>query len=58
MPATRLMEGRILPRAFWLARPWLSLTPRAVYPDFWPTTPARALRGFLNAHGYRAHGWK
>ena len=62
-----LMEGRALPElgAFWLMRPWLSLTARGdghpvlVLPGLLADDAStRALRGFLNTHGYRAHGWK
>ena len=62
-----LMEGRALPElgAFWLMRPWLSLTARGdghavlVLPGLLADDAStRALRGFLSAHGYRAHGWK
>lgn len=62
-----LMEGRALSElgAFWLLRPWLSLTARGdghavlVLPGLLADDAStRALRGYLNAHGYRAHGWK
>lgn len=65
--ALMLMEGRALPElgAFWLMRPWLSLTARGdghavlVLPGLLADDASTgALRGFLNAHGYRAHGWK
>jgi pimeloyl-ACP methyl ester carboxylesterase len=61
------MESRALPElaAFWFMRPWLSTVPRGdghpvfVLPgllaDDSNTLP---LRDFLNAQGYRAHGWK
>jgi pimeloyl-ACP methyl ester carboxylesterase len=62
-----LMEGRALSEfgAFWLMRPWLSVTARGdghpvlVLPGLLADdTSTRALRGFLNSHGYKAHGWK
>ncbi|HZX87280.1 MAG TPA: alpha/beta fold hydrolase [Reyranella sp.] len=65
--ALMLMEGRALPEfsAFWLMRPWLSVTARGdghpvlVVPGLLADdTSTRALRGFLNSHGYKAHGWK
>ena len=65
--ALMLMEGRTLTElgAFWLIRPWLSLTPRGdghpvlVLPGLLADDAStRALRSFLNSHGYKAHGWK
>lgn len=62
-----LMEGRALSElsAFWLMRPWLSMTPRGdghpvlVLPGLLADDDStRALRGFLNSHGYTGHGWK
>jgi len=51
--------------AFWLMRPWLSVTPGGdghpvlVLPGLLADdSSTRALRGFLNSHGYKAHGWK
>ncbi len=68
-PSTTLMllEGRAVPElgAFWLMRPWLSVTPGGdghpvlVLPGLLAdNSSTRALRGFLNSHGYNAHGWK
>ena len=68
-PSTTLMllEGRAVPElgAFWLMRPWLSVTPGGdghpvlVLPGLLADdSSTRALRGFLNSHGYNAHGWK
>ena len=68
-PSTTLMllEGRAMPEfgAFWLLRPWLSVTPRGdghpvlVLPGLLADDAStRPLRSFLNSHGYRAHGWK
>ena len=68
-PSTTLMllEGRAMPEfgAFWLLRPWLSVTPRGdghpvlVLPGLLADdSSTRPLRSFLNSHGYRAHGWK
>jgi hypothetical protein len=68
-PSTTLMllEGRAMPEfgAFWLLRPWLSVTPRGdghpvlVLPGLLAEDAStRPLRSFLNSHGYRAHGWK
>jgi pimeloyl-ACP methyl ester carboxylesterase len=65
--ALMLMEGRALSEfsAFWLMRPWLSVTARGdghpvlVLPGLLADdTSTHALRGFLNSHGYKAHGWK
>jgi len=65
--ALMLMEGRALPElsAFWLMRPWLSVTPRGdghpvlVLPGLLADdTSTHSLRSFLNSHGYKAHGWK
>ena len=65
--ALMLMEGRAVPElgAFWLMRPWLSVTPRGdghpvlVLPGLMADDAStRALRSFLNSHGYKAHGWK
>lgn len=65
--ALMLMEGRAMPElgAFWLMRPWLSATARGdghpvlVLPGLMADDAStRALRGFLNSHGYKAHGWK
>ena len=65
--ALLLMEGRALSEfsAFWLMRPWLSVTARGdghpvlVLPGLLADdTSTQALRGFLNSHGYQAHGWK
>lgn len=62
-----LLEGRAVSEfgAFWLMRPWLSATPRGdghpvlVLPGLLADdTSTRPLRGFLNSHGYKAHGWK
>lgn len=62
-----LMEGRAVSElsAFWLLWPWLSVTARGdghpvlVLPGLLADDGStRALRGFLNSHGYRAHGWK
>ena len=68
-PSTTLMllESRAVPElgAFWLLRPWLSATPGGdghpvlVLPGLMADdSSTRALRGFLNSHGYKAHGWK
>ena len=65
--ALMLMEGRALSElsAFWLMRPWLSVTPRGdghpvlVLPGLLADDDStQALRSFLNSHGYKAHGWK
>ena len=62
-----LMEGRALSEfsAFWLIRPWLSLTARGdghpvlVLPGLLADdTSTHVLRSFLNEHGYTAYGWK
>jgi pimeloyl-ACP methyl ester carboxylesterase len=62
-----LLEGRAVSEfgAFWLMRPWLSATPRGdghpvlVLPGLLADdTSTRPLRGFLNSHAYKAHGWK
>ena len=62
-----LLEGRAVSEfgAFWLMRPWLSATPRGdghpvlVLPGLLADDMStRPLRGFLNSHGYKAHGWK
>ncbi len=62
-----LLEGRAVPEfgAFWLMRPWLSATtsgdghPVLVLPGLLADDMStRPLRGFLNSHGYKAHGWK
>jgi pimeloyl-ACP methyl ester carboxylesterase len=62
-----LLEGRAVPEfgAFWLMRPWLSATTRGdghpvlVFPGLLADDmTTRPLRGFLNSHGYKAHGWK
>lgn len=62
-----LMESRALSElsAFWLMRPWLSVTPRGdghpvlVLPGLLADDDStHALRSFLNSHGYKAHGWK
>lgn len=62
-----LMEGRALSElsAFWLMRPWLSMTPRGdghpvlVLPGLLADDDStHSLRSFLNSHGYKAHGWK
>jgi len=62
-----LLEGRAVPElgAFWLMRPWLSVTPGGdghpvlVLPGLLADdSSTRALRGFLNSHGYDAHGWE
>jgi pimeloyl-ACP methyl ester carboxylesterase len=65
--ALRLLEVRALPEfcAFWLTWPWLSsVTPRGdghpvlVLPGLLADdNSTSALRSFLNAHGYNAHGW-
>lgn len=61
-----LMEGRAVSElsAFWLLRPWLSVTSRGdghpvlVLPGLLADDGStQALRGFLNSHGYTAHGW-
>src|SRR6266436_1335115 len=68
-PSTTLMllEGRAMPEfgAFWLLRPWLSVTPRGdghpvlVLPGLLADdSSTQPLRSFLNSHGYHAHGWK
>jgi len=68
-PSTTLMllEGRAVPElgAFWLMRPWLSVAPGGdghpvlVLPGLLADdSSTRALRGFLNSHGYEAHGWE
>src|SRR5260370_14382321 len=68
-PSTTLMllEGRAMPEfgAFWLLRPWLSVTPRGDGPPVLvlpgllaDDSSTRPLRSFLNSHGYRVHGWK
>src|SRR5882672_4088958 len=65
--ALMILEGRALSEfgAFWLLRPWLSATPRGdghlvlVLPGLLADDMStRPLRGFLNSHGYKAHGWK
>ena len=62
-----LMEGRALSElsAYWLMRPWLSVTARGdghpvlVLPGLLADDLSTyALRSFLNSHGYKAHGWK
>ncbi len=62
-----LLESRAMPElaAFWLMRPWLSTVPRGdghpvlVFPGLMAgDSSTQPLRHFLNAHGYRAHGWK
>ena len=62
-----MMESRALTEfgAFWLMRPWLSITPRGdghpvlVLPGLLADdTSTQALRGFLDSHGYEAHGWQ
>ena len=65
--ALQLLEVRVLPEfcAFWLTWPWLSsVAPRGdghpvlVLPGLLADDGSTsALRGFLNAHGYNAHGW-
>ena len=68
-PSTTLMllESRAVPElgAFWLLRPWLSVTPGGdghpvlVLPGLLADdSSTRALRSFLNSHGYEAHGWE
>ncbi len=68
-PSTALMflETRAMPElgAFWLMRPWLSVLPGGdghpvlVLPGLLADDGStRPLRGFLNAQGYKAHGWK
>jgi len=68
-PSTALMflETRAVPElgAFWLMRPWLSILPSGdshpvlVLPGLLADDGStRPLRGFLNAQGYKAHGWK
>ena len=68
-PSTALMflESRAVPElgAFWLMRPWLSILPGGdghpvlVLPGLLADDAStRPLRGFLNAQGYKAHGWK
>ena len=68
-PSTALMflETRAMPElgAFWLMRPWLSILPGGdghpvlVLPGLLADDGStRPLRGFLNAQGYKAHGWK
>jgi pimeloyl-ACP methyl ester carboxylesterase len=64
----QLLEARVLPEfgAFWLTRPWLSaVVPRGdghpvlVLPGLLANDRStRALRGFLNSHGYIACGWE
>jgi hypothetical protein len=65
--ALMILEGRALSEfgAFWLLRPWLSAAPRGdghpvlVLPGLLADDMStRPLRGFLNSHGYKAHGWK
>jgi hypothetical protein len=66
--ALRLLEVRAVPEfgAFWLMRPWLSCVtpsgdghPVLVLPGLLSDDAStRALRSFLNSHGYEAHGWK
>jgi pimeloyl-ACP methyl ester carboxylesterase len=66
--ALQLLEARVVPEfcAFWLTRPWLSsVTPQGdghpvlVLPGLLADdNSTAALRSFLNAHGYDAHGWK
>jgi pimeloyl-ACP methyl ester carboxylesterase len=63
-----LLEVQVVPEfcAFWLTWPWLSsVTPRGdghpvrVLPGLLADdNSTSALRRFLNAHGYNAHGWK
>src|SRR4051812_6862156 len=62
-----VLESRAVPElaAFWLMRPWLSTVARGdghavlVFPGLMASdSSTRALRHFLNSHGYRAHGWK
>jgi pimeloyl-ACP methyl ester carboxylesterase len=63
-----LLEARALPEfgAFWLIRPWLSAVtpggdghPVLVLPGLLADDAStRALRGFLNSHGYQARGWQ
>jgi pimeloyl-ACP methyl ester carboxylesterase len=62
-----MLESRALPEfgAFWLMRPWLSMTPRGdghpvlVLPGLLADdSSTQALRGFLNSHGYHAHDWE
>ena len=65
--ALQLLEVRVLPEfcAFWLTWPWLSsVAPRGdghpvlVLPGLLADdSSTSALRGFLNARGYNAHGW-
>ena len=65
--ALRLLELRVVPEfgAFWLMRPWLSSVaplgdghPVLVLPGLLADDAStHALRGFLNSHGYQAHGW-
>jgi pimeloyl-ACP methyl ester carboxylesterase len=64
----QLLEARTVPEfgAFWLMRPWLSAVATRgdghavlVLPGLLAAdSSTRALRGFLNSHGYEAHGWK
>src|SRR5262249_43004428 len=66
--ALQLLEVRVVPEfcAFWLTRPWLSSValrgdghPVLVLPGLRADDNSTcALRSFLNAHGYTAHGWK
>ena len=66
--ALRLLEVRVLPEfcAFWLTWPWLSCVtpsgdghPVLVLPGLRADdNSTSALRSFLNARGYNAHGWK
>jgi pimeloyl-ACP methyl ester carboxylesterase len=65
--ALMMLEGRAVSEfgAFWLLRPWLSAAPRGdghpvlVLPGLLADDMStRPLRGFLNSHGYKAHGWK
>jgi len=64
----QLLEARVVPEfgAFWLTRPWLSAVvppgdghPVLVLPGLLADDGStRALRGFLNSHGYAAAGWE
>ena len=65
--ALMFMEARAVSEfgAFWWLRPWLSATSRGdghpvlVLPGLMADDGStQALRGFLNSHGYKAHGWK
>lgn len=65
-PPSASLEGRALSElgAFWLLRPWLSVTPRGdghpvlVLPGLLADdSSTHALRSFLNSHSYQAHGW-